>query len=91
MRSLVLCILCTCSIFAHAANEADLREFFAKNRIGNSPDYGIVIDSVGGPELVITVHGMADDKAACEDIVRRYFGGNARFYQCIPLNSSGPL
>lgn len=42
------------------------REFFAKDKIGSSPDYGVVKFR---HDHVITVHGFSDDRATCQEIV----------------------
>jgi hypothetical protein len=45
------------------------RGFFRKNKIGTSPDFGIVkFDNI--VDHVITVHGFSDDLASCQDIVK---------------------
>ncbi|MGH7158397.1 MAG: hypothetical protein ACREGD_05035 [Candidatus Saccharimonadales bacterium] len=45
------------------------RAFFGKQKIGTSPDYGIV--KFGNiKDHVITVHGFTDDLASCQQIVR---------------------
>jgi hypothetical protein len=45
------------------------RVFFGKNKIGTSPDFGIV--KFGNIEdHVITVHGFSDDLASCQEIVK---------------------
>lgn len=41
------------------------REFFAKHKIGSSPDWGIV--KWGNPtDHVVTVHGFVDDYESCQ-------------------------
>lgn len=44
------------------------RKYFAANKSGASPDYGII--KFGNPDdHVITVHGFMDDAASCEEVV----------------------
>lgn len=42
------------------------REFFGKNTIGSSADYGVM---KFGNDHVITVHGFADDFGTCQEII----------------------
>lgn len=42
------------------------QDFFSKERIGSSPDYGVM---KFGNDHVITVHGFMDDLGTCEEIV----------------------
>ena len=71
------------------------RVFFGKNKIGVSPDFGIV--KFGNIEdHVITVHGFSDDLASCQEIVKELnknackeiTDGSACLdpYSCQPLN-----
>lgn len=71
------------------------RGFFGKNKIGTSPDFGIV--KFGNIEdHVITVHGFSDDLASCHEIVKalnenackEITDGSACLdpYSCQPLN-----
>jgi hypothetical protein len=41
--------------------------FFAKHKIGSSPDYGIIKFEHPG-DHVVTVHGFTDDRASCREI-----------------------
>jgi hypothetical protein len=42
------------------------REFFNKNKVGSSADYGVM---KFGTDHVITVHGFTDDFGTCQEIV----------------------
>lgn len=43
-------------------------KYFAANKSGASPDYGII--KFGNPgDHVITVHGFMDDAATCEEVI----------------------
>ena len=61
--------------------QEQLREFFSRNRVGKSPDYGVI---KYGDEYLATFHSYSDDKAACESDVRAY---GAEF-KCVPLNTT---
>lgn len=50
------------------ANLSSPREFFQKERIGSSPDHGI-IKFHNIEDHVATIHGFADDGDACEKVV----------------------
>jgi len=70
------------------------KQFFAKNKIGSSPDYGI-IKFGDKSDHVITVHGFADDSASCREVADalnvnacKETGGHQCLnpYSCIALN-----
>jgi len=61
--------------------QKQLREHFSRNRVGKSPDYGVI---KYGDEYLATFHGYSDDKAACESALRAY---GAEF-KCVPLNTT---
>jgi hypothetical protein len=70
------------------------KEFFAKNRIGSAPDYGVI--KFGNREdHVITVHGFSDDGASCKEVIDalnvnacKETDGQSCLnpYSCVPLN-----
>lgn len=72
MRTSVLCLLgaallASCSMERESTLTAP-RKYFAANKSGASPDYGII--KFGNPDdHVITVHGFMDDAASCEEVV----------------------
>ena len=78
-------------------NESNLdapRVFFAKEKIGKSPDYG-VIKWKNSEDHVVTVHGFVDDFEAClkiseflnQDACNSTFGKNClNPFSCTPLN-----
>lgn len=77
--------------YLYAADESDVKAFFAKNKVGRSPDYGVIKNGMAGPELLMTVHGYADDKSACEGLIKQYnddpsLSQMPGTYQCVPLN-----
>ena len=59
-------MLCGCSKDPYSTLDTP-KQFFAKNKIGSSPDYGI-IKFGDTSDHVITVHGFADDSASCKEI-----------------------
>ena len=86
--TLVLC-LAGCS---KAENLEMPRDFFKKNRIGSSVDYGVM---KFGNDHVITVHGFVDDFKTCQEIATamnfnacQETGGQNCLnpYSCAPLN-----
>ena len=88
---LVVLLLAGCERDSFANLDAP-RDFFGKNRIGSSADYGVM---KFGDDHVITVHGFSDDSGTCREIVRamnynacQETGGQGCLnpYSCVPLN-----
>lgn len=76
---------------ALAADESDLKRFFAKNRIGSAPDYAVVKNGIAGPEILLVVVGYMDDKGVCESLIESYNKDASLSvvpgtYKCVPLN-----
>lgn len=74
-----------------AADESDLKGFFAKNKIGSSPDYAVVKNGIAGPEILLVVVGYMDDKSVCESLIESYNKDSSKSvlpgtYKCVPLN-----
>lgn len=68
------------------------KEFFESNKIGSSPDFGVM---KFGTDHVISVHGFADDLAVCQQVARalntdacKELGGRGCLdpFSCRPLN-----
>lgn len=60
-------LLASCSADRESSSTAP-RKYFAANKSGASPDYGII--KFGNPDdHVITVHGFMDDAASCKEVV----------------------
>lgn len=69
------------------------RKYFSSNKIGSSPDYGVM---KWGNDHVISVHGFMDDLKTCEEIVtalnsnacKEITDGSSCLnpYSCQPLN-----
>lgn len=60
-------LLASCSMDRESTLTAPSK-YFATNKSGASPDYGII--KFGNPDdHVITVHGFMDDAAACEEVI----------------------
>ena len=89
-----LAFVCFCNLAAcnqridYAQQEKNLKKFFAKNKMGNSPDYAIVKN---GTDYLITIHGCIDDLAVCQQIIELYekqpsLQGFPGYYTCVPLN-----
>ena len=73
----------------HTGTSADVRDFFAKHKIGDSPDYAVVKN---GNDYLAVVFGMADDRSACMDLIKPYnenpnLSTLPGIYSCIPLNN----
>ena len=72
MRDLAVCLVSAVLMVSCSADrESTLtapRKYFAANKSGASPDYGII--KFGNPDdYVITVHGFMDDAASCKEVV----------------------
>lgn len=86
-------LLASCSADLESTLTAP-RKYFAANKSGASPDYGII--KFGNPDdHVITVHGFMDDAASCEEVVaalntnacKETYGQQClNPYSCIALN-----
>lgn len=60
-------LLASCSMERESTLTAP-RKYFAANKSGASPDYGVI--KFGNPDdHVITVHGFMDDAASCKEVV----------------------
>ena len=73
MRTLAVCLvsallLTSCSMDRESTLTAP-RNYFAANKSGTSPDYGI-IKFGNADDHVITVHGFMDDAASCKEVVQ---------------------
>ncbi|QLQ28682.1 hypothetical protein H4W19_07470 [Pseudoxanthomonas mexicana] len=60
-------LLASCSADRESSSTAP-RKYFAANKSGASPDYGI-IKFGNSDDHVITVHGFMDDAASCKEVV----------------------
>lgn len=59
------------------------RKFFANNKIGNSPDFGIM---KRGTDHVVTIHGFYDDLDVCQTLAAVLNRKEPNTYTCQPLN-----
>lgn len=59
------------------------RKFFEKNKIGKSPDFGIM---KRGTDHVVTVHGFYDDLGVCQTLAATLNREEPNTYTCQPLN-----
>jgi hypothetical protein len=65
-----------------------VKEFFAKNRVGSSPDYAVMKN---GTDHLITIHGYDDDLGVCLKLIEPYNNDLSLSvlpgkYTCVPLN-----
>lgn len=75
----------------HAATQEDVIKFFAKHKVGSSPDYAFVKNGIAGKEYLLTIYGYANDKAVCESLAHQYNSDPSLSvvkgtYECIQLN-----
>jgi len=65
-----------------------VKEFFAKNRVGSSPDYAVMKN---GTDHLLTVHGYGNDLDVCLRLIEPYnrdpsLSTIPGIYTCVPLN-----
>ena len=91
-RLALLILLAVCLVGCEKDNLDAPREFFSNHKIGSSSDYGVM---KFGNDHVITVHGFADDRGTCQEIVTvmnlnacKETDGKSCLnpYSCAPLN-----
>lgn len=92
LRLILFAVFITSLIGCTTDNLDVASQFFNDNKIGSSPDYGVM---KFGNDHVITVHGFMDDLAACQEIVTainfnacKETSGQECLnpYSCAPLN-----
>ena len=86
----ILCpiVLTSCSRKARVSDDNDVKEFFAKHKIGSSPDYAVMKN---GTDHLLTIHGFADDLSVCMELIEPYnrdasLSTIPGSYTCVPLN-----
>ena len=65
-----------------------VKEFFAKNRVGSSPDYAVMKN---GTDHLLTIHGYTNDLETCLQLIEPYNPHSSMSvvpgkYTCVPLN-----
>jgi len=81
-------LLASCDSRPREINQEALKQFFAKHRVGSSPDYAIMKN---GTDYLATVHGYIDDRSVCLQLIKPYNKNPALSvlpgaYTCVPLN-----
>ncbi|HPI56689.1 MAG TPA: hypothetical protein PKV94_07765 [Syntrophales bacterium] len=84
---IVLVSLTCCQTGQKVVGQEAVKEFFAKNRVGSSPDYAVMKNG----EHLITIHGYADDRDVCLRLIEPYNRDPSQSvihgtYTCVPLN-----
>ena len=77
-----------CEWKAQDSDQNDVKAFFAKHKIGSSPDYAVMKN---GTDHLMTIHGYTDDLAVCMQLIEPYNRGSSLSvipggYSCVPLN-----
>lgn len=80
--------LAGCEWKAQDSNQNDVKAFFAKHKVGSSPDYAVMKN---GTDHLLTIHGYTDDLAVCMQIIEPYNRDASLsvipgVYSCVPLN-----
>jgi hypothetical protein len=78
-----------CDSLASERDDDDVTRFFQKGRFGNSPDAGLMKQSVFRPNewhLVAVFHGSTADLENCEDSAQAIMATSGGKYKCILLN-----
>lgn len=65
-----------------------VKEFFAKHRVGSSPDYAVMKN---GTDHLLTIHGYSDDLDVCLRLIEPYNRDPSLSiipgsFTCVPLN-----
>ena len=80
-------ILFICSLLftsaAFSADASNVKNFFDKNKIGHSADYGVFKKDT---DYIITVHGFDNDLNICIEITDMLNKKQPNTYTCKPLN-----
>ena len=89
-KALVIAVVATASygLVVHGADQAYVQRFFAKNKVGRSPDIAVMKN---GTDHLMTIHGYMDDLAVCEQLIEPYNQDSSLStlpgsYSCVPLN-----
>lgn len=77
-----------CEQKAQDSDQNDVKAFFAKHKVGSSPDYAVMKN---GTDHLMTIHGYADDLATCMQLIEPYNRDSSLSvipgaYSCVPLN-----
>jgi|SRR3989338_8526265 len=70
------------------SDQNDVRDFFARHKVGSSPDYAVMKN---GTDHLMTIHGYGDDLAVCVQLIEPYNRDTSLSvipgsYSCEPLN-----
>jgi len=85
---LVLVSLTSCEMGQKVVGQETVKEFFAKNRVGSSPDYAVMKN---GTDHLLTIHGYSNDMDVCLRLIEPYNRDSSLStipgsYTCVPLN-----
>lgn len=77
-----------CDSGQKVVDQETVKKFFAKNRVGSSPDYAVMKN---GTDHLLTIHGYADDLDVCLRLIEPYNRDQSLSvvqgkYTCVPLN-----
>lgn len=84
----VILLLSGCESGQKEVGQEAVKDFFAKNRVGSSPDYAVMKN---GTDHLITIHGYANDLDVCQRLIEPYnrdpsLSAVPGSYTCVPLN-----
>ena len=85
---LVFLLLVGCESGQKVVGQEAVKEFFAKNRVGSSPDYAVMKN---GTDHLLTIHGYTNDLDVCLRLIEPYnrdpsLSTIPGSYTCVPLN-----
>jgi len=83
MKSFLLICALLFTTVAFSADSSKAKDFFDKNKIGNSADYGVFKRDT---DYIITVHGFDNDLEVCIEIINMLNKQQPDTYTCKPLN-----
>lgn len=79
-------VLISCGV--QDSDQGDVQRFFARHKIGSSPDYAVMKN---GTDHLMTIHGYGDDLGVCMQLIEPYnkdpsLSALPGSYSCVPLN-----
>jgi hypothetical protein len=84
----VFVLVAGCESKQKIADQEAVKEFFAKHRVGSSPDYAVMKN---GTDHLLTIHGYSNDLDVCLRLIEPYNRDPSLSimpgtFTCVPLN-----
>ena len=78
-----------CEFFTRERDDKEVIKFFEKGRVGSSPDFGLMKQSIFDPgrwDLIAVFHGSVADYENCQDAAHALMAKAGGQYTCKQLN-----